>query len=120
MTTQSKVIITCLSNILPDFISIPSVIVSLVCWLAWKNDEDPNVADYARRRLNTGISWTIYALVSILLCSVVIGFFILPVLAICWIVFVIKDVVRALNGDTSYVFPWTIEFIKRPALPCGE
>lgn len=114
MDSKTRIMFICLAQFLPEFIIAIPVIAPLICWLIWKDDADPQVADYARRRLNTNISWTIWTIAGVLLCYVVIGFVILPIMIIVWLVAVIKDVIRASRGDTSYKFPWTVEFISRP------
>ena len=112
MNSHTKVVLLCLANVVPAFVGIPPVIASLILWLIWKDDADADVADYARRRLNTGISWAIYFFVAGLLVYVFVGFILLPILTICWIIYAVLDIIRALNGDTSYRFPATIEIIK--------
>ncbi len=111
MDSRKRILIICLAQFLPDILTGIPIVAPLVCWLFWKDDADPQVADYARRRLNTSISWTIWAIITLLLCSVVIGAFIAIPLLIVGIVAIIKDVIRASKGDTSYKFPLTIQFI---------
>ncbi len=111
MNSHTKIVLTCLANFVPVFVAIFPVFGSLVCWLLWKDDADAAVADYVRQRLNTGISWTIYFSVAGLLTFVLVGWLILPILGICWLIFAVLDALRALNGDTSYRFPGTIEFV---------
>ncbi|MHC4062132.1 MAG: DUF4870 domain-containing protein [Planctomycetota bacterium] len=57
------------------------------------------------------ISVAIYLLAAILLCFVVIGFLLLPAVAVFNIVFLIIAAVKANNGE-HYVYPLTIRFIK--------
>jgi uncharacterized Tic20 family protein len=112
MNPQLKITLTSIANFLPGALSIPPVFISLICWVLWRNDEDAVVADYTRRRLNTSISWAIYFMLAILSVYVLIGLLLLPTVFICWLVFCILDLIRASQGDTSYRFPGTIEFIK--------
>lgn len=111
MDSRKRILIICLAQFLPDIFTGIPIVAPLVCWLFWKDDADPQVADYARRRLNTSISWTIWAVITILLCSVFVGIFVAIPLLIVGIVAIIKDVIRASKGDTSYKFPLTIQFI---------
>ena len=112
MESKHKILITSLSNAFGDCITAIPCVASLLCWLFWKDDADANVADYARRRLNSSISWAIWAWGSFFLCAVLIGYVSLLVLLVWGLIAIIKDIIRASYGDTSYKFPLTIEFIK--------
>lgn len=114
MDSRTRILFICLAQFLPEFLIGIPIIAPLVCWLIWKDDADPMVADYARRRLNTNISWTIWAIVTLLLCHVIVGFILIIPLAIIGLVAIIKDLIRASKGDTSYKYPLTVEFIRGP------
>ena len=114
MDSRKRILTICLAQFLPDMLTGIPIVAPLICWLFWKDDADPKVADYARRRLNTSISWTIWAVIAILLCSVFVGIFVAIPLLIIAIVAIIKDVIRASKGDTSYKYPLTIQFIRGP------
>ena len=85
-----------------------------------RGDEDAEVADYARRRLNVAISWAIWFYISLGLCLVIIGFIPLFVLGIWWVIACVKDVCRASSEDSSYQFGLTIEFIRPSKSRGGE
>ena len=94
------------------FIGIPfgNIIGPLVVWLV-KKDEYPFVDEQGKESLNFQISMTIYAIVSLLLCMIVIGFFLLAAIVVVEFVLVIMASVKASNGE-SYTYPITIRFFK--------
>jgi uncharacterized Tic20 family protein len=81
----------------------------LVIYLV-KKDEHPFIADQSREALNFNLSVFIYVLVSIVLIFIVIGFLLLPVIAIAWLILTIIAAVRANNGE-AYRYPLTIKFV---------
>ena len=114
MDSRTRILFICLAQFLPEFLIAIPIIVPLICWLIWKDDADPQVADYARRRLNTNISWTLWFLAAGLLCYIFVGFILIIALGIIGLIAIIKDLIRASQGDTSYMFPLTVEFIRSP------
>lgn len=81
-----------------------------IIWLLKKN-EIPFVDQQGKEALNFQISMTIYAILASILVFVVIGFFLLAILAILDVVLVIIASVKASNGE-SYQYPLTIRLIK--------
>jgi uncharacterized protein len=81
----------------------------LVVYLV-KKDEHPFIADQSREALNFNLSVFIYVLVSIVLIFIVIGFLLLPVIGIAWLILTIIASVRANNGE-AYRYPLTIKFV---------
>lgn len=75
-----------------------------------KKDEYPFGGDQAKEALNFNISCTLYGLISIALCFVVIGFILLPILGIFWLVVTIIASVRS-NEGVSYRYPLCIRFV---------
>jgi len=94
------------------FIGIPfgNILGPLVVWLL-KREEDPFIDAQGKEALNFQISMTIYALVSLILIFILIGFVLLFAIAIVNIVLVIIASIKAYNGE-SYRYPLTIRFIK--------
>lgn len=88
-----------------------NIIPPLICWLVWK-DANPLVDKVGKNVLNTQISWAIYTIISFLLCFVLIGFVLAPLVVIAWIVFAIINAVKVANGEYDYVAPLTIPFLK--------
>ena len=75
-----------------------------------KKDEYPFGGDQAKEALNFNISCTLYGLISIALCFVVIGFVLLPVLGVFWLVVTIIAAVRSDKG-VFYRYPLCFRFV---------
>ena len=75
-----------------------------------KKDEYLFGADQAKEALNFNISCTLYGLICIALCFVIIGFVLLPILGIFWLVVTIIAAVRS-NEGVSYRYPLCIRFV---------
>ncbi|MES2311225.1 MAG: DUF4870 domain-containing protein [Pseudomonadota bacterium] len=86
-----------------------SIIGPLVIWLI-KKDTMPFVNDQGKEALNFNITVAIAAVVCGLLCIVLIGFLLLPVLVVLWLVFVIVGAIRA-NEGTLYRYPFALRLI---------
>jgi uncharacterized protein len=86
-----------------------SIIGPLVIWLI-KKDTMPFVNDQGKEALNFNITVAIAAIVCGLLCIVLIGFLLLPVLVILWLVFVIVGTIRA-NEGTLYRYPFALRLV---------
>lgn len=87
-----------------------NIIGPLVVWLM-KRSESASVDAHGKESLNFQISMTIWTLLCIPLCIVLIGF---PLLFAAWItgiVLTIIGAVKASNGEL-YRYPLTIRFIK--------
>ncbi len=81
----------------------------LVMWLL-KREESPLIDDQGKESLNFQITWTIFFLISIVLCFVAVGLLILPVLMIAELILVIVATIKASEGE-RYRYPLTIRFI---------
>lgn len=90
---------------------IVSVIAPLVCWLIWK-DRNPMVDRVGKNVLNGQLSWSLYSLIGALLYFVLIGFVIVPIISLLWLIFSIVNAVKVANGRLDYVMPFTIRFLK--------
>ncbi|MHC4154490.1 MAG: DUF4870 domain-containing protein [Planctomycetota bacterium] len=97
---------------LARFAPIPfaGIIAPLILWQV-KKDEHPFVDYNGKEAVNFQISVAIYLVAAILLCFVVIGFFLVPAVVVFNIVFLIIAAVKANNGE-HYEYPLTIRFIK--------
>lgn len=82
----------------------------LVVWLL-KKDEHKFVNEQVKEILNYQISLMIYFLAGFLLCIIMIGAVILPVLMVMHIIFVIVASVKASEGK-AYRYPIAIRFLK--------
>lgn len=94
------------------WIGIPfaNLIAPLVMWQL-KKDEMTFGSSQAKECLNFQISMTLYAIVSAVLCLILIGFFALAILFILDVVFTIIAAIKA-NDGIAYRYPMTIRFIK--------
>ena len=98
-----------LSGIVLGF-ALAHVLVPLVIWLI-KRADSPEIDDTGKEVLNFQISFSIYFLIAGALCWLLIGFLILPILLLIWLVCTILAAVRTSNGET-YCYPMTIRFLK--------
>lgn len=86
-----------------------SIIGPLVIWLI-KKDTMPFVNDQGKEALNFNITVAIAAIVGWILCFILIGFLVLAVLAIAWLVFVIIATIKA-NEGTTYRYPFALRLV---------
>ncbi|TAM21451.1 MAG: DUF4870 domain-containing protein [Rhodanobacter sp.] len=82
----------------------------LIIWLV-KRESMPFVDDQAKEALNFNITVAIAALVCWLLMFVLIGFVLLPILGVLWLVCVILAAIKANEGE-RYRYPFALRFIK--------
>ncbi|MHB1044083.1 MAG: DUF4870 domain-containing protein [Eubacteriales bacterium] len=87
-----------------------NIVLPLVFWLINK-DKYPFVDYHGKESVNFNISMILYALISGVLCLILIGFVLLAGLVIFQIVNVIRASVEAGNGR-YFQYPLTIRFIK--------
>ena len=87
-----------------------NIIAPLVLWLI-KRTESPLLDRTGKEVLNFQISYTIYAAIAGVLCFVLIGLLILPVIFILWIVFMVIAAVKTGNGE-DYRYPATIRLLQ--------
>ena len=82
----------------------------LVLW-AIKREESDFIGDHALEALNFQITMTIAAFVSAILMMVLIGFVLLPILAIFWLVQTIMAGIKA-NEGKEYRYPFTLRLVR--------
>lgn len=82
----------------------------LIIWLV-KRDSSPFIADQAKEALNAQLTATIYFLVATVLCFVVIGFLLLPLISLLDIILVIVAALSA-NDGKAYRYPFILRLIK--------
>ncbi|ARB40073.1 MULTISPECIES: DUF4870 domain-containing protein [Mammaliicoccus] len=87
-----------------------SFFAPLIIWLI-KRENSPFVDRIGKDYLNFFISYTIWGIVGTLLCLVLVGFIILPILAILAFIFTVIGAIKAYNGET-YLPPLSIRMIK--------
>jgi len=96
---------------LATYIGIPfgNIIAPLVIWLV-KRDSDSDVNSQGKESLNFNISFTLYGIVAGLLCYVLIGIVLLPVVLITHIILVIQATLKANKGQPVR-YPLTLRFL---------
>jgi uncharacterized Tic20 family protein len=75
-----------------------------------KGNESPYIRRQAVESLNFQLSILIYGIVSFVLIFVLVGFVLLPIVGIMWLVFTIIGAVRASRGE-EYRYPLTIRMV---------
>lgn len=88
---------------------ILGLVVPLIMWQSKK--DDPYVDQQGKVVMNWICSSLIYAVISIILCFVVIGFLLLAILALCSIIFTVMGAIDASKGIIKN-YPLTIKFFK--------
>jgi len=85
-------------------------LLPLIVYLV-KRQDAPATAEHAREALNFHISIYLYAFVSVLLCTIFIGFLLLPIVIIGSFVCAIIASVKASRGE-FYRYPLTLRLVK--------
>jgi uncharacterized protein len=75
-----------------------------------KGNESPWVRRQAVESLNFQLSILVYGAVSLLLCFVLIGLVLLPLVGLAWLVFTVIGSIRAARGE-EYRYPLTIRIV---------
>ena len=96
---------------LSGYLGIPfgNIIGPLIIWMV-KREMDPFVESQAKESLNFQISLTIYGMVSLLLCLILVGFILLPVVIVGGLILTIIAAIKANDGE-DYRYPFTIRLI---------
>ncbi|RIN75223.1 DUF4870 domain-containing protein [Staphylococcus simulans] len=103
--TEDARLFACLIYVLSFFTTI---IGPLIIWLT-KGSESYFVDKTAKNYFNFVISYTIWTFIALILCLMIIGMIILPVLGILSIIFSVVAAVKAYNGE-EYLIPLSIRF----------
>jgi len=82
----------------------------LILWLINK-DNNTRVNANGKEIMNFIISMIIYAVISGILCIILVGFFLLGLIAVLHIACAIIAAIRASHGE-NYIYPLTIRFLK--------
>ena len=88
---------------------IGGVLGPLILWIM-KKDESAYIDEHGREAVNFQISMLIYTIITAFLCLFLIGFLILPVLALVQIICTILAAIKASEGS-YYRYPLTIRFL---------
>jgi uncharacterized Tic20 family protein len=92
------------------FTGFGALLGPLIVWLIKKN-EIPAVDAHGKEALNFNISLFIYGIISGVLTLVLIGFVLLGIIFLMWVICTIIASVKASNGE-FYNYPVTIRFLK--------
>jgi uncharacterized Tic20 family protein len=98
-----------LSALIGLIIPFGSIVGPLVIWLI-KKDTMPFVNDQGKEALNFNITVAIAAIVGWILCFILIGFLVLAVVFVAWLVLVIIGTIKA-NEGTAYRYPFTLRLV---------
>jgi uncharacterized Tic20 family protein len=100
------------------FVPLGNLIAPIVIW-QMKKHESEFVVDQAKESLNFQITLMIYSLISIPLCFIVIGIFLIFALVIFGLITVIVGGIRANDGE-YYRYPMCIRLISQKKYPAGS
>lgn len=99
-----------MSTLAGVIIPLAGVFAPIVIWRI-KRSELPELDPHGRAAANWILSATIYGLVAIALCTVFVGFLLLPVLCVLWVVLPIIAGVKAHEG-VEWRYPLAIPFFR--------
>ena len=99
-----------LAGLLGYLIPFGNVIGPLVLWLM-KREEHPYIDEQGKEALNFQLSMLAYVLLAFALVLVLVGFLLLPLLALFQIVMTVIAALKAKEGE-AYRYPLTLRFIR--------
>lgn len=99
-----------LSSLAGLIIPFGNILGPLIIWQV-KKDSLPFAADQGKEALNFNITIAIAAIISGLLTLVLIGFLLLPLVGLAWLIFTIIGAMKANNGE-AYRYPFALRLIK--------
>jgi len=91
-------------------IPLASILGPLIVWLLKRNDF-PSVDAHGKQALNFQISAFIYAVIASVLILILVGFVLVPLVIIYWLVFTIINAIRASDGREVH-YPGAIPFFR--------
>ncbi len=99
-----------LSSLAGLIIPFGNILGPLIIWQV-KKDSLPFAADQGKEALNFNITIAIAAIICGLLTLVLIGFLLLPLVGLAWMIFTIIGAMKANNGE-AYRYPFALRLIK--------
>ena len=99
-----------LSSLSGLIIPFGNILGPLIIWQV-KKDSLPFAADQGKEALNFNITIAIAAIICGLLTLVLIGFLLLPLVGLAWLIFTIIGAMKANNGE-AYRYPFALRLIK--------
>ena len=110
LTEQNLGVIAHVSALAAIFFPVIGAIAGPLAVYLLSTDK-PEAQKHAKAALNFNISFSIYFIVAALLGFILIGFLLMPILAIFWLVLIVMGAIQASEGKL-FKYPATIEFIK--------
>ena len=98
-----------LSALVGYIIPLGNIIGPLVVWQV-KKDESPFIDEHGREAVNFQISYMIYFIVAVLSVFLLVGFLLIPIVAVAQVVFVIIAAIKANSGE-SYKIPFIFRLV---------
>ncbi len=89
---------------------IGNIVAPLIVWQI-KKEEDPFIDEQGQEAVNFQISMSLYMVICIPLCFICVGAFLVPAVALFYLIFLLIAAVNANNGH-HYRYPLTIRFNK--------
>lgn len=108
LTQNTFLMIIHLSQLAIILAPIVGIALPIVLW-AMQKDKNPLVDKQGKDIINFNISFILY---SAIIAATIVGAPLLLVVAILYLVFVVKASIRANNGESYVAYPLTIQFIK--------
>ena len=99
-----------LSSLAGLIIPFGNILGPLIIWQV-KKDSLPFAADQGKEALNFNITIAIAAIICGLLTLVLIGFLLLPLVGLAWLIFTIIGAMKANNGE-AYRYPFALRLVK--------
>jgi uncharacterized Tic20 family protein len=87
-----------------------NILGPLVLWLI-KRGSSPYLDELGKEVVNFNISWFIYSVIAGLTLFILVGFLLLPIVLLMWLILVVVAAIKASEGKI-YRYPLTIRLIK--------
>lgn len=91
-------------------VPLGNILGPLILWLV-KRGDSPYLDAVGKEAVNFNISWTIYMVIATFSLFILIGFVLLPLVALAWLIMVILGAVSASSGK-FHRYPLTIRLIQ--------
>ncbi|UDQ96673.1 DUF4870 domain-containing protein [Lentisphaerota bacterium WC36G] len=85
---------------------IGPILIKIVC-----QNNHPELKEFFNELINFQITYILYYFIATLLCLVIIGVILLPVIYIVWVILMIIGLVKLADNNYNYKYPDIIRFI---------
>lgn len=99
-----------LSALLGYCVPLGNIVAPLVIWLA-KRDQSAYIDEQGKEALNFQITMTIAFCVAVVMVFIVVGIFLLPILALVNLILIIIAAISVYKGQ-SFRYPFCLRFVK--------